>query len=210
MYGVSDALPVESYPGGTSVLVSAPGDVDGRGILLDLLAEGHRRGEGTVAFTTRETASAVRAALADRADGVDGRVAVVDCAGSDAEDPPEGMTRHVSSPGDFTSAGVAISELVEELGHRHDGIVVGVHSVSDLLEHADVKTVFRFLHVLTGRIGAADALGLATLDPGAHDAQTVSTVRQLFDGLVEVETGTDGPRVRASGPSDVETDWQPY
>ncbi len=209
MYDVGDCLPVDSFPPGTNVLLSAPARADADEVLFDLLVAGQRREEGTVVFTTASDAAAVRTALSGR-DGGDGSgVGVVDCVDSDGQSDGLDFTRHVASPGDFTNAGVAISELLEEMGHRHERTRVGVHSVSDLLGHADVKTVFRFLHVLTGRIGAADALGIATLDPDVHDDQTVTTIRQLFDGLVELRV--DGGRgIRVSGPSDQETEWQSF
>jgi KaiC/GvpD/RAD55 family RecA-like ATPase len=209
VYDVSDSLPTESFPPGTSVLLSGPSDVDLSELLFDVLGDGARRGDGTILYATARDADGVRAALGNRLNGTDADVGVVDCVPSDGAAVGHTLTRHVSSPADFTAAGVAVSELLEEFGETHGQIRVGVDSVSDLLKHADVKTVFRFLHVLTGRIGAADAVGFATLDVDEHDGQTVTTVRQLFDGLVEVRTD-GGRRIRVRGPSDVETDWQSF
>jgi hypothetical protein len=76
--------------------------------------------------------------------------------------------------------------------------------------YADVKTVFRFLHILTGRISAADALGFGTLDADAHEDQTVNTIRQLFDGLVETRTGDQGRERRVLGLPDSPSDWEQF
>jgi hypothetical protein len=65
-----------------------------------------------------------------------------------------------------------------------------VHSLSTLLMYSDLQTVFRFLHVFTGRIQSVDGLGLFCIDSSAHDDQTLNTLKQLFDGLIE--TSEDG------------------
>jgi len=87
---------------------------------------------------------------------------------------------------------------------------MGLHSLSQLLMYADVKTVFRFLHILTGRISSADALGVCTLDSEAHDGQTVHTVRQLFDGMIETRTGRDSREFRVRGLDGVDDGWTPF
>lgn len=209
MYDVSGVFPVASLAPGTNVLLSAPSRAAAHDLLLDVLADGARQGDGSLLVTTDRTAADVRSGLAERTDGDAAAVGVVDCGADDGdrsdEDP---MTRYVDSPADFTATGVAASELLAELGHGHPRTRVGVDSVSGLLAHADAKTVFRFLHVLTGRIGAADAVGVATIDDDAHDDQTVTTIRQLFDGLVEVRGGGEGREVRVTGLADADGEWE--
>lgn len=211
VYDVSGVLPVASLAPGTNVLLSGPSRGASRELLLDVLADGARQDEGALLLTTDRTSSSVRSALSRR--GADGEtpVGVVDCTGDDgrrADEEQDPMTRHVDSPADFTGAGVAASELLAELGHEHPRTRVGVDSVSGLLAHADAKTVFRFLHVLTGRIGAADAVGIATIDDDAHDDQTVTTIRQLFDGLVEVHDAGEDRRLRVTGLADADGEWE--
>jgi hypothetical protein len=50
--------------------------------------------------------------------------------------------------------------------------------------YADLQTVFRFLHVFTGRIQSVEGLGLFAIDSSAHDDKTMNTLKQLFDGIV--------------------------
>jgi len=204
VYDVSAVLPVERLSPETNLLVSGPAAATGD-LLLDLLGDGADREEGALAITTERSAPDVRAALADRGGDGEGSVAVVDCAGGEREDHP--TTRRVDSPADFTAAGVAASELLGDLERDRERVRVGVDSVTGLLAHADAKTVFRFLHVLTGRIAAADAVGFATVDETAHDDQTVTTIRQLYDGLVEVRGGDD-PAVRVRGLADADGEWR--
>lgn len=210
MYEVRETLGGAPLPSGTNVLVSGPDPAENRDLAFDLLSEGRDRGEAAVVFTTDGDAAAVRSRLGPTRDDRPA-IGVVDCESNDGGGDPGSLSRHVASPGDFTGAGVATSELIEAVGGRGAGTRVAVHSASDLLARADVKTVFRFLHALSGRIGAADALGVATVDADAHDQQTVTTLRQLFDGLIEVRRGPNGDRERrVRGLSSVEATWERF
>lgn len=66
-----------------------------------------------------------------------------------------------------------------------------LHSLSTLLMYADLQTVFRFLHVFTGRIQSVGGLGVFTIDADAHDDRTMNTIKQLFDGIIT--THEDAP-----------------
>jgi len=70
----------------------------------------------------------------------------------------------------MTGIGIKLSEYLQEF-YETRGVTqnrVLLHSVSTLLMYSDLQTVFRFLHVFTGRIQSADALGAST-----------SSIRQL-------------------------------
>ncbi len=68
--------------------------------------------------------------------------------------------------------------------------VICFHSLTALIQYADLQRVFRFLHVLTARIDLIDAVAHFHMDPGAHDAQTRNTLVQLFDAVINI--GEDG------------------
>jgi hypothetical protein len=53
--------------------------------------------------------------------------------------------------------------------------------------YSDLQTVFRFMHVLTSRIEDAEAIGIHVIESNAHDAETMNTLKQLFDGMVSVD-----------------------
>ncbi|MFT4957855.1 MAG: hypothetical protein ACI9EZ_001173, partial [Halobacteriales archaeon] len=112
--------------------------------------------------------------------------------------------KYASSPVDMTGIGIQLSEFLEEFyevrGHQQNRILL--HSVSTLLMYSDLQTVFRFLHVFTGRVQSADGLGLYVIDSTAHDEQTMNTLKQLFDGIINVEEGDgDEPTVSSMGIS---------
>jgi len=70
-----------------------------------------------------------------------------------------------------------------------------VHSLSTLLMYSDLQTVFRFLHVFTGRIQSVNGLGLFSIDSTSHDEQAMNTLKQLFDGVITVPEDEE-PKIR--------------
>lgn len=63
------------------------------------------------------------------------------------------------------------------------------HSITALLQYADLSCVFRFLHVLTRHVDTVDGVAHYHIDPTAHDAQTLATIETLFDTVIEYEDG---------------------
>lgn len=97
-----------------------------------------------------------------------------------------GLTVHgVSSPGDLTGAGMKLSARLSDWEGADGDVIVAVESLTLLLQYAKLETLYRFLHVLTGRLAAVGARGQFFLDPTTQDAMTVSTLKTLFDAVVE-------------------------
>lgn len=90
--------------------------------------------------------------------------------------------------------GIAISLYLEDWTTGRT--LVCFHPLEALLTATDTETVFRFLHVLTGRITGANATGWFPLDPAAVDERTTRTLEPMFDSIDEIES--DDP---AQGPS---------
>lgn len=204
MYDLGDVLPETRVDPGTNLLVSGPPMVEKRRVALEILSTGTQRGDGTVVVTTKDSADRILEEFAGLADTDDGPVGVVDCVsrqqGIDGlEDGPR--VKYASSPVDMTGIGIALSEFLEEFqgrvrDRRHR---VLLHSLSTMLMYSDLQTVFRFLHVLSGRVQSVDGLGLYVIDATAHDDRTMNTLKQLFDGVLAVEQGEDGPAVSLRG-----------
>jgi len=121
-----------------------------------------------------------------------GPVGVVDCI-SDGEgigdaDGEALDVRFASAPDDMTGIGIEFSGLIESFydrGAARNRVLFS--SVSTLLLYSDLQTVFRFLHVFTSRVDTADAIGLYTLQPAAHDDRAMNTISQVFDGIVRLD-----------------------
>jgi len=202
MYDLSPTLDA-NVDAGTSLLFSGPPLTGKRGLALDILAEGTRRGEGAIVVTTKDGAGRVLDDYRDRVE-VDGRpVAVIDCVTRQqgvGEVSDDEHVKYTSSPVDMTGVGIKLSETLESFYGTHDveKTRVMVHSLSTLLMYSDLQTVFRFLHVFTGRIQSVDGLGLFCIDATAHDDQTMNTLTQLFDGVVTTAEDAE-PSVRLPG-----------
>ena len=96
----------------------------------------------------------------------------------------------VSSPADLTGLGMKLSDILADFATSDRELVVCFHSLSVMLQYVDVQRTFRFLHVITGRMAAADATAHFHMDPTVHDDRDRNTLLTLFDGVMEL--GDDG------------------
>ena len=110
--------------------------------------------------------------------------------GGPAPLPGNVSTASVSTPGDLTGLGIKLSQCLSSWSGDGNETAVEVDSLTTLLQFAELKRVFQFVHVLTGRIDSAGAVGFFHLDPSAHGDQTVATLRGVFDTVYEY--GADG------------------
>jgi hypothetical protein len=101
------------------------------------------------------------------------------------QDDVDVTVTQISSPENLTRLGVRVTECLEELtenvGDRQ--VVVCFDSVTAMLQYVELDQAFRFLHVVTDRFADADAMAHFHVDPGAHDDETLETLRSLFDGV---------------------------
>jgi len=196
MYDLGSDFDSASVDPGTNILISGPPLTGKRRLAMDVLAHGARQGEGSVIVTTRDSSDRVLADYRSRlGDSEAADIGVVDCVtqhqGRSASDTE--LVKYASSPVDMTGIGIKFSEFIEEFyserGVRKNRVLTD--SLSSLLMYSDLQTVFRFMHVFTSRIEDADALGVHVIDSTAHDAETMNTMKQLFDGIVEVDEGRE-------------------
>jgi KaiC/GvpD/RAD55 family RecA-like ATPase len=191
MYELGPPLDVEVGEG-TNLLVSGPALTGKKQLAFDVLAAGLENGEGAIVVSNTDGAKRVFEGLGNRTDYENRPLAVVDCVTrqqgvSEARD--DRRVRYTSSPVDMTGVGIKFSELLQEF-YEKQGITrnrVFLDSLSTLLMYSDLQTVFRFLHVFTGRIQSVDGLGLYAIDSTAHDDKTMNTLKQLFDGVIETQ-----------------------
>jgi len=205
MYDLADVLPDAELESGTNLLITGPPLSGKRRLAIDILANGTRQEEGAIVVTTKDSGDKILSEYKKRIENVeDEPLGIVDCVtkqrgvGS-AEDGPQ--LKYASSPVDMTGIGIKLSEFLQDFYERR-GLKqnrVLMHSVSTLLMYSDLQTVFRFLHVFTGRVQSANGLGLYAIDSTAHDDQTMNTLTQLFDGLIELsEDSAEPPRLRTA------------
>ncbi len=117
-----------------------------------------------------------------------------------------------NSPIDLTGIGIKISQFFEKfLGIESiRKIQLSINSLSTLLMYSNIKTIYRFLHVFTGRIRAIGGIGIYVLESGIHDIQAISTLNQLFDYMIEVKSEDDKNFIRVVGILQKPTHWFEY
>lgn len=118
----------------------------------------------------------------------------------------------VNGPEDLTAIGVKISQFLEDffMKKKIQNIQLHINSLSTFLMYSNIQTVFRFLHVLTGRIKMAGALGIYVMESGMHDTQIITAIKLLCDGIIEIKSENDRNFIRIVGFSLEPTSWLEY
>ena len=201
---------------GSNIMLIGPPMCGKEIILYSILYYGAAKNENAViTVTTRESATHILEWFKEQKLILPlARVGIVDCVtktlgGASVENE---NIKIASSPVDLTGIGVKISQFFEEYFMKKNIRKTQLHinSLSTILMYSNIQTVFRFLHVFTGRIKAAGSLGIYVLESGMHDEQAISTLKQLFDGLIEIKSENDKNFIRAVGLSPKPTPWFEY
>jgi KaiC/GvpD/RAD55 family RecA-like ATPase len=142
------------------------------------------------------------------------RIGIIDCItksiGRDALETEN--IKFASSPVDLTGIGVRISQFFDDFLIKRNipKIQLHINSLSAILMYSNIQTVFRFMHIFTGRIKTNGALGIFVLDSGMHDEHIIATLKQLFDGIIEIKEENDRNYIRIVGLSSKPTPWFEY
>lgn len=202
-YELSESIPVSEVRPGTNLLILGPPMTGKADLTLRMMGEDGT--ENSVIVTTQSSADEL---LDGYGDVLSPNVGVVDTVsqqrGVDVEDAEH--VKYVSSPRDLTSIGIKFSELLDDIDDD-GGVKVYVESVSTLLMHMDVQTVFRFLHVFTGQVKDVEGVGLFVINSESHSQQDISKLKQLFDGLIHLRETGDGVEARVEGITPEPTNW---
>jgi hypothetical protein len=180
---VPTPLDLEELQPGTNVLIAGPAMTGKRQLMLDVVGSAPDR--SAIVVTTKKSADQIRAALGKRQDLTDWELGVVDCvtrqrAAGRVVDSAD--VRYLSSAADLTGIGIAVSGWMQDRYHDPERrrTRIGLHSLSTLLMYADLRRVYQFVHVITGRIESSGFAGVFTIDT-ATDAETLNRLTQLFD-----------------------------
>lgn len=114
-------------------------------------------------------------------------IGVVDASGAETVIDGVAEADVVADPGSLSALGIAISDLVDRLGHRFDTVWIGLDSTTAVVERSTLPATFRFLHVLIGRVRTSEAVLVGTLDASVHDEEAQRTIAQLFDRTVPLD-----------------------
>jgi len=213
--GLDEAI--GSVRGGSNIMLIGPPMCGKEVIANNILYSGLSIDEAAVLVTT--TISGEDALKWFKQNGLDtdrykNKFGIVDCVSQtiglsigDSEN-----IKRVSSPVNLTGISVSITNFFEDFWMKKNvrKIRLCIHSLSTMLMYSNLQTVFRFLHVFTGRIKSVEAIGIYIVEQGMHDAQTITTLKQLVDGVIEIETDKDINFMRAAGIAPKPTKWYEY
>lgn len=177
-------------PKGSNILLSGPPMSGVSTIVKYISLDALKRKEAVIYISTKETGERVQKWFSERTE-IDG-LGIVDCISkslrlkTNIEDNKS--IKFVSSSVDLTGISVKYSNLLERFWNveEYREIRIVIDSLSTLLMYSNVQTVFRFLHILTGRIKKIEGYGLFILDGNPEDPQ-VAPVKQLVDVLAIIE-----------------------
>lgn len=194
--GVLDGA-LADVPASAAVMIAGPPMTGKYELLLRLIQS---KADRVVLISTKNGYERLRSDYRSLAGSFDeSRLAIVDCVSYHRSVDTDGVTGPVEfagSPENLTRIGVKFTDLYD--GFMDDPsagqIAVGIHSVSQLLMHSDVKTVYQFLQVLIGQVRNTSNLFVAVLDSAATDDETLTSLQTHFDGLVTTRENEDGVR----------------
>jgi len=207
---------IEGIKKGSNIMLIGPPMSGKETILKHIMYNGAARNENAVIMvTTHESAPLILEWFTENKLELPlSRIGIVDCvtkslgrAGLENE-----SIKMASSPLDLTGIGVKISQFFEDflMKKKIQKTQLHINSLSTILMYSNIQTVFRFMHVFTGRIKTMDALGIYVIGSGMHDEQTITTLKQLFDGVIEIKSENDINYIRMVGLSPKPTPWLEY
>lgn len=201
---------------GSNIMLIGPPMSGKEAILYNIMYHGAAKsGNAVITVTTRESGTHIMEWFQENKLTLPlARIGIVDCvtktlgvAAVESEN-----IKIASSPVDLTGIGVKISQFFEEFYMKKNTRKIQLHinSLSTILMYSNIQTVFRFLHVFTGRIKAAGALGIYAIESGMHEEQAIITLKQLFDGIIEIKSENDRNFIRVAGITPKPTQWFEY
>lgn len=201
---------VGGIKGGTNILLIGPPLSSKESVLNSVMSYGLGASEPVILVETRVPGANMLEGLSLPGGSA---IGVVDCVtrklGINARDTPH--IKHATSHVDLTGVGVRVSQFMEEFGGQEAGRVrLCIDSISTMLMYSNLSTVFRFIHVITGQVVLRGNLGVYVADECMLDDQAISTLKQLFNAVLQVKVENDRTFVRAVGLTPRPTAWYEY
>lgn len=210
-YVAPDFFPLPEIPAGTSLLLSGPPLTRKRELMFQLL-DRQADNEGTIMVTTRWGAGTLLAQYRDLIGKHHTKnLKVVDCVSKQrgmGDIKETEITSYLSSPQDMTGLGIKLLGLFQAFHEADISTRFGLYSLSTFLMYQDLKRVYRMVHVLSGRIEAANWFGVFVVDSPTD--REFSILSQLVDGVIETRDVKNGNQFRLRGLSVGKSAWQDY
>jgi len=206
---------IKGIRAGSNIMLLGPPMSGKETIINNIVFNGLKDGEAAVIVTTREPGENVLQWFEyNNLEIPLEHIGIVDCVTKTLGVPTADTVniKRASSPVDLTGIGVKISQFLEDFWMKKNirKTRLCINSLSTMLMYSNIQTVFRFLHVFTGRVTAAGAIGIYVVEAGMHDDQAIVTLKQLFDGIIEVKQENDNNLIRVIGMGKKPSPWYEY
>lgn len=200
---------------GSNIMLLGPPMSGKETIINNIVFYGLKNGEAAVIVTTREPGeNVIQWFEYNNLEIPLEHIGIVDCVSKTLGVPTADTVniKRAASPVDLTGIGVKISQFLEDFWMKKNirKTRLCINSLSTMLMYSNIQTVFRFLHVFTGRVKAAGAIGIYLVEDGMHDDQAIITLKQLFDGVIEVKLENDDHFIRILGLGKKPSPWYKY
>jgi KaiC/GvpD/RAD55 family RecA-like ATPase len=205
---------IEGIKKGSNIMLMGPPMSGKEVILYQIMYNGAINGNAIINVTTNESANHILERFKEKKLELPlDRIGIIDC----TKNPGIAVTESenikiASSPVDLTGIGVKISQFFDEflIKKKIQKNQLHINSLSTILMYSNIQISFRFLHIHTGRIKSAGALGIYLVDRGMHDEKTLAILKQLFDGIIEIESENYKNFIRIIGLSSKPSPWFEY
>lgn len=177
-----DKLLGDGYPDRSSILVVGPAGIGKEALRYSFIQSGLVQGDFCL-YVTKSTPNEVLHDI--RGFGIDTSRVPLWCAREGGQ-----MEYDVN---DLASLSFNIKDTLKKNADRRIRIATDV--LSSLLVLNQTDTIYRFLSQLFTDIKQYDTVLVATMEEGMHDTKVVSTMTELFDGVVEFKLYEEGLRV---------------
>jgi hypothetical protein len=204
---------------GTNILMLAPSMSSAEQLAYALIKP--VVGEYSIVLSTNERAAEVVDFF--KSAGCDKRfIGVIDAITKSSTPSIADTTRlmFVSSPTDLTGIGIKFSNMIESTfeGTFADGetglfpppIRFCVNSISTLLMYRKLEVLYQFLHILTAKEKKIEGFAIYLLNNESFDDKTLSLIKQLMNGVIEVKMDGNDNYFRVLGIKGTRSDWQKY
>lgn len=195
--------------GGTNMMLTGP-PMCGKDSILNTIICSLTSGEAVICLSTKTPGENIIEESSSTNNN--GSLGIINCIsrspGVNASDAMN--VKRASGPVDLTGIVVRISQFLDGFRVHEGNARLCVNSLSTILMYSSLATVFRFMHVFSGRVTASKATGVYIVEDGMHDAQTIYTLKPLFNAVIEVKVDSDGYLLRVAGLTPKPTGWYEY
>lgn len=104
-------------------------------------------------------------------------------------------TWYLTSPADLTGVGMSTDRAVQAAIAEGGRPRLLVDSLSTLLQYSSLERLYRFLHVLNGRMSGTGGTTIQLIHSDAQTDRELSTLEHLFETVLDVRERTDRTEV---------------